>query len=245
MSRTPILAGESTQLFRRQVFDSVAEEEVVVSTLVTVKPGDLASALTDGSRYKTIVIDPPWPMTKIKRACRPNQCGWDYPTMSLKEIAAFPLADLMEDECHVYLWTTQKFVPAAFDVLDHWGLDYLFTMVWHKPGGFQPVGMPQFNHESIVVGRRGPLAFLDTNWTTCFKAPRREHSRKPDQFYDLVRWISPPPRIDVFSRERRAGFAQYGNETDTFNEIGCDVPLPLAPPGRSRLGAPIVSSALS
>jgi len=94
---------------------------------------------------------------------------------------------------------------------------YLVRMVWHKLGGFQPVGLPQIIEELVLIGRRGGLGFNETrDFKLCFDAPRREHSRKPEAFYDLVRRVSPGPRLDMFSRERRDGFEQFGVETDAF-----------------------------
>lgn len=167
-------------------------------------------------KYRTIVIDPPWQTAKFERDCRPNQAGvLDYPTMSYDELAAFHLP--IADEAHVYVWTTQKHLPAALFLLEDWGLTYVFTMVWHKPGGPQPFELPQYNCEFVLFARRGSLSFLDTKqFFTCFSAPRREHSRKPDEFYELVNRVSPGPRIDIFSREARDGFDQYGNETNRF-----------------------------
>lgn len=167
-------------------------------------------------QYRTVVIDPPWQTAKFERDCRPNQTGdLDYPTMTYEELSAFELP--MADECHVYVWTTQKHLPAAFDLLEGWRLSYVFTMVWHKPGGPQPFELPQYNCEFVLFARKGSMAFLDTKqFFTCFNAPRREHSRKPDEFYDLVRRVSPGPHIDIFSREKREGFEQYGNEPDRF-----------------------------
>ncbi|MFH1539957.1 MAG: MT-A70 family methyltransferase [bacterium] len=171
-------------------------------------------------KYSTIIVDPPWPMKKIVREVRPNQAELDYPTMSVEEIKTFPIGDYALDDCHLYLWTTQKFLPAAFDVLKEWGFGYIFTMVWRKAGGFQPVGLPQYNCEFVLFGRRGNIEFLNTKDFFCaFEAPRREHSRKPAEFYDLIRRVSPGPRIDVFSREGHAGFDQWGNQTDRFGGV--------------------------
>jgi N6-adenosine-specific RNA methylase IME4/ParB-like chromosome segregation protein Spo0J len=167
--------------------------------------------------YRTIVIDPPWPMEIVDRDVRPAQVGMHYPTMSIDEIKRFSLP--AGDDAIVYLWTTQRFLPAAFDVLEAWEFKYLVTMVWHKPGGPQPFNLPQYNCEFVLIGRRGNVPFMDTKqFFTCFTALRREHSRKPDEFYELVRRVSPGPRIDMFSREPRDGFDQFGNETGKFGE---------------------------
>jgi len=169
-------------------------------------------------KFKTLIVDPPWEVKKIIRDVRPNQSTFDYQTMTIDEIKAIDLPAF--DDAHIYLWTTQKYLPHAFDILKHWGFNYIFTMVWHKSGGFQPMGLPQYNCEFVLFGRRGSLPFTDTKaFNTCFNANRKEHSRKPDEFYDLVRRVSPEPRIDMFSREKRDGFAQWGNETEKFGVI--------------------------
>jgi len=81
--------------------------------------------------------------------------------------------------------------------------------------------LPQYNSEFIVFGRVGALPFTETkNFFTCFNAPRREHSRKPDEFYKIVERVSPGPRIDVFSRETRDGFESWGAESDKFAKAG-------------------------
>ena len=91
-------------------------------------------------------------------------------------------------------------------------------MVWHKAGGFQPVGLPQYNAEFVIYARRGSPDFVDTrSFPVCFEGKRREHSRKPDAFYELVRRVTAGPRVDVFSRETREGFAQFGNEPARFD----------------------------
>jgi len=172
-------------------------------------------------KYRTIVIDPPWQMEKILREVAPNQVGFEYPTMTVDQIKDFPIpAEVADDDCHLFMWTTQKFLPYAFQILEAWGFRYVFEMVWHKPGGFQPFGLPQYNCEFVLYGRKGTPEFIDLKaFPTCFDAPRREHSRKPDEFYQLSERVTPGPRIDIFSREKRGGFDQYGNEPDKFTEV--------------------------
>lgn len=78
------------------------------------------------------------------------------------------------------LWTTQKFLPAAFRFINIWDLKYVFTMVWHKPGGYQPMGLAQYNCEFVVYARKGSPQFIETRaFPTCFEATRRSHSENP------------------------------------------------------------------
>jgi N6-adenosine-specific RNA methylase IME4 len=168
-------------------------------------------------KFNTIIIDPPWPAEMIEREVRPNQIGLEYPIMTEDELAAFDVAKLAAEDCHLFCWATQRFLPLCLELIAGWGFRYVLTMVWHKPGGFQPVGLPQYNCEFVVYARCGSPRFVDTKaFNCCFEAPRREHSRKPDEFYDLVRRVTAGPRIDVFSREPRPGFDQYGNELTKF-----------------------------
>lgn len=170
--------------------------------------------------FDVVVIDPPWQVEKIDRDDYPDQDAFDYPTMSIEDLAAFWHRDLvpkLNPDVHVFMWTTQRYLPAVFNLLDPLGLRYVLTMVWHKAGGFQPIDLPQYNCEFVVYARRGKPMFIDAkNFFCCFSAPRREHSRKPDAFYDTIRRVTGGSRIDVFSRESRDGFAQYGNELTRF-----------------------------
>jgi N6-adenosine-specific RNA methylase IME4/ParB-like chromosome segregation protein Spo0J len=170
-------------------------------------------------KYQTIVIDPPWQMEKIQREKYPEQVGFDYPTMTEEELAAFPIPDLAEDDCHLYLWTTHKHLPMALRLAQSWGFRYQCLMTWVKNVGFTPYSW-MYSTEHVLFCRKGSLDLLQKGRRLDFHAPRREHSRKPDEFYDLVRECSPGPRIDIFSREKRDGFDQYGNEAEKFDVAG-------------------------
>lgn len=168
-------------------------------------------------KYSCIVIDPPWEMKKIDRDVRPNQVEFDYPTMNENELSELSVQNLSSDDCHLFCWTTHKHLPVALRLLERWGFRYVCTFVWHKPGGFQPIGLPQYNCEFVLYARKGSPEFIDTKaFNCCFEAPRREHSRKPDEFYELIKRVTDEPRIDFFSRELREGFDQFGNETRKF-----------------------------
>jgi N6-adenosine-specific RNA methylase IME4 len=166
-------------------------------------------------RYACIVIDPPWTMEKIEREERPNQLGFDYPTMTEDELKAFPLPDMTADNCHLYLWTTQKHLPLALRLAEHWGFKYQCLMTWVKNVGITPFTW-MYSTEHILFCTKGNLPLLATGKRLDFSAKVREHSRKPDEFYDIVREVSPGPRLDIFSREGRDGFEQYGNEVGKY-----------------------------
>lgn len=161
--------------------------------------------------YDTIVIDPPWDMQKIERDVAPEQVAFDYPTMTEDELKAMTIP--CANDCHVWLWTTHKFLPMAFRLLDAWGLTYVCCFTWHKNGGFQPFGLPQYNCEFALYARKGSPKFVDTKaFNTCFSAVRGKHSEKPEEFYDVVRRVTAGRRLDMFNRRAIEGFETFGNE---------------------------------
>lgn len=169
-------------------------------------------------KYRCIVIDPPWEMAKIERDERPNQVGFDYPTMNEADLMKFPLPDFAADDCHLYLWTTHKHLPLAFRLAEHWGFRYQCLMTWVKNVGMTPFSW-MYSTEHVLFCRRGSLELERMGLRLDFAAKVREHSRKPDEFYGLVAQASPGPRIDIFSREAREGFEAWGNEADKFAEV--------------------------
>jgi N6-adenosine-specific RNA methylase IME4 len=163
--------------------------------------------------YDTIVIDPPWPMQKIERDVTPQQVEFDYPVMTEEQLRDVPVPQHCAPDTHVWVWAAQHFLPVAFRLLDAWRLTYVCTFVWHKPGGFQPWNLPQFNCEFALYARHGSPTFLDTtDFLTCFNAPRQGHSAKPDHFYDVVRRVTAGRRLDMFNRRAIPGFDGWGQQ---------------------------------
>jgi N6-adenosine-specific RNA methylase IME4 len=164
------------------------------------------------SRYRAIVIDPPWPVQKILRDERPNQDTFDYPTMTLEEIASLPIRDLADDDgCHVYLWVTHKFLPKGLLLFDQWGVRYECLMTWRKNVGFTPFSW-MYSTEHVLFGRIGRLDVLRKGLRLDFEAKVARHSAKPDEFYERVVQASPGPRLELFARAERPGFEVWGNE---------------------------------
>jgi len=167
-------------------------------------------------RYRTLVIDPPWPIAKIDREERPRQASvLDYPTMSVEEIAGLPVRDLVDpDGAHVYLWVTHKTLPAGLELLERWGCRYECQLTWVKPTGITPYSW-MYNTEHVLFARAGGrLDVARKGIKLAFDAPTGGHSTKPDRFYDMVRAASPGPRLEMFARRARPDFDSWGDEAD-------------------------------
>ena len=98
--------------------------------------------------YDVIVVDPPWDMKKIELNATPKQVGFEYPTMTEKELSELKIP--AADNCHLWIWAPQRFLPSALRLLEAWGFKYSCTFVWHKPDGIQPFRLPKFNCEFAI-----------------------------------------------------------------------------------------------
>jgi N6-adenosine-specific RNA methylase IME4 len=132
--------------------------------------------------------------------------------MPVEAIKALPVESIAGDQAHLWLWTTNQFLRAAFDVLDAWGFKYLATVTWVKPSGLGAWFANTTQH--CLFGYYGKCHFpLARYKPTHFLATPRRHSAKPEEFYNLVRSISPGPRLDMFNRRVLEGFTGWGDES--------------------------------
>lgn len=184
---------------------------------------------SDSGRYRTIVADPPWHYDSWPGVMGP-QSRWkpdgprdnrrkaiDYQTMTVAEIAALPVADLAEDDAHLYLWTTNRYLRDAYAVAEAWGFRYSQTLVWAKtPCGLGPGGTFAQTAEYVLFCRRGKLQHLrrhETAWWNFKRQGKGAHSQKPDAFLDIVEQVSPGPYVELFARRARFGWDYWGNES--------------------------------
>ena len=162
--------------------------------------------------FHVISIDPPWPYgTEYdphgRRAANP------YPEMSLEDIAGLEIP--AADDCVLWLWTTHKFMRHSFSLLDKWGFRDVAILTWVKDRMGLGAWLRSQTEYCIMAVRGSPPVQL-SNQTTVIHGPLRDHSRKPDAFYDLVNGLCVGAKLDYFSREKREGWAQVGNTLDLF-----------------------------
>jgi N6-adenosine-specific RNA methylase IME4 len=165
--------------------------------------------------YSTIVADPPWHYDQGGPRTGPWNPGriWKkpYSTMSAEEVRALPVADLAATNAHLYLWTTNAHLQAAFGVAEQWGFRPSQVLVWCKPPrGLGPGGAFTNTTEFVLFCRRGslqPLERINSSWWTWSRGP---HSTKPAAFGDLIEQVSPGPYVELFARAPRLGWDSWG-----------------------------------
>ena len=167
------------------------------------------------------MIDPPWQQKMMPVLKRRPQAATKlpYPTMTLKEITDLPVHELAGDNCHLWLWTTNRFLPDAFPIIEAWGFKYMQVITWVKKSGcgMYWLGTTQPLLFAYKDKCKFPLAKLKP--THFITSPPRVHSQKPNASYDLIEAISPEPRLELFARHKRLGWDCWGNEVDSDIEL--------------------------
>jgi N6-adenosine-specific RNA methylase IME4 len=171
--------------------------------------------------YATILADPPWQFQNRTGKIAPEHRRLlRYPTMRLQEILDLPISELAATQAHLYLWVPNALVPEGLRVIKAWGFTYKSNIVWQKirkDGGPDGRGVGFYFRnvtELVLFGTRGSMRTLKPGRTqvNTLATRKREHSRKPDEIYDIIESCSPKPRLELFARFRREGWAQWGNE---------------------------------
>lgn len=174
-------------------------------------------------KYRTIYADPAWPERgggKVKRGADRH-----YPVMTVDDIKALDVQSLADDSCHLYLWTTNNHLEAAFGVIKAWGFRYITCITWAKP----KVGLGQY-----FRGQTEHVLFATCGFAMPYKSNNlirmqgstllmpgqlfeqsRTHSRKPEEMRYAIERVSYPPRIELFARYKSKGWDHWGNEVET------------------------------
>jgi len=191
-------------------------------------PSTALLALPSGP-FRCIVADPPWPYPEgfTKQSRTPGK--WKdkerryylpYDSMTIEQILALPVQDLAARDCRLWLWTTNRYLPAAFGVLAGWGFDYRQALVWHKADGNMGGSVAPNSAEFLLVGVRGKPARLCKLKSAVWKFPQgKRHSQKPEAFQDMIETVSDGPRLELFARRVRPGWTCWGNEVEANSAI--------------------------
>jgi N6-adenosine-specific RNA methylase IME4 len=173
---------------------------------------------------RVILCDPPWSFKNYSakgEAKNPNQ---HYACMEIAEIAALPVAELVDPTgCVLVMWCTWPFLPAGLDLMSKWGFIYKTGGAWIKQGtsgkiAFGPGYIYRAASEFWLVGTIGNPKRQSRSVRNAIIAPNREHSRKPDQMRADIERLWPGPYIELFAREPAPGWMAWGNETQKFAE---------------------------
>jgi N6-adenosine-specific RNA methylase IME4 len=169
-------------------------------------------------RYRTIVADPPWEYPE-GFALGPGHGTLEvrplpYASMSIEDICEMPVYDFAEKDCRLFLWTTNRWLDDAFVVMRAWRFKYRQTLVWHKTDANLPASIAPNSAEFILVGTRGAPARLGSLPSSVIATTRSGgHSTKPEAWMDYFEAVSPPPRLELFSRRARFGWDTHGDES--------------------------------
>lgn len=185
--------------------------------------------------FRTVLADPPWRFANRTGKVAPEHRRLDrYSTMDLEAIKALPVGEVTARDAHLYLWVPNALLPEGMAVLEAWGFRYVSNIIWakrRKDGGPDGRGVGFYFRnvtEPILFGVKGSMRTLPPARSTVnmIETRKREHSRKPDEQYDLIESCSPGPYLEMFARYAREGWTAWGSEADAGTE----------PRGRARRG---------
>ena len=190
------------------------------------EPGKDLLKLAANLKYRTILADPPWRFENRTGKMAPEHKRLSrYETMTLEQICALPVANICDETAHLYLWVPNALLPEGLQVMAAWGFAYKTNLVWHKvrkDGGPDGRGVGFYfrnTTELILFGVRGKNARTlppGRNQVNIIRAQKREHSRKPDEAYNIIESCSAGPYLELFARGTRPGWTAWGNQSENY-----------------------------
>lgn len=179
-----------------------------------------------GQKFSTVLADPPWQFQNRTGKVAPEHKRLNrYGTMTLEDIKAIPVVDVVNEPAHLYLWVPNALLPEGLAVMAAWGFQYKSNIVWHKirkDGGPDGRGVGFYfrnTTELLLFGVRGKNARTlppGRSQVNILKTMKREHSRKPDEQYALIEACSPGAYLELFARGARLGWTVWGNQADAY-----------------------------
>jgi N6-adenosine-specific RNA methylase IME4 len=179
---------------------------------------------TRGATFHTVLADPPWRfMNRTGKIAPEHHRLSRYGTLSTDEICALPVRALTVEPAHLYLWVPNALLPDGLQVMEAWGFQYKSNIVWHKvrkDGGSDGRGVGFYFRnvtELLLFGVRGKNARTAAparSQVNYLSSRKREHSRKPDEQYELIENCSREPYLELFARGTRPGWTYWGNQAD-------------------------------
>ena len=179
-----------------------------------------------GARFGTILADPPWQFQNRTGKMAPEHRRLArYGTLTLDDILALPVSDLAAARSHLYLWVPNALLPEGLAVMKAWGFQYKSNIVWHKirkDGGPDGRGVGFYfrnTTELLLFGVRGKdvrTLAPGRRQVNILKTMKREHSRKPDEVFDLIEACSWGPRLELFARGPREGWSVWGDQAEAY-----------------------------
>jgi N6-adenosine-specific RNA methylase IME4 len=201
---------------------SILEAPAISTALANGSAGDIAQGLmqSPAGHFRTALADPAWQFeNRCGKISPEHQRLRRYRTMTLDEIVALPVARVMAEPAHLYLWCPNALLPNGLRVTEAWGFTFKSVIVWHKirkDGGSDGRGVGFYFRnvtELLLFGVRGKNArTLEPGRTQVnfIGSRKREHSRKPDEQYEIIEACSPGPYLELFARAtEQAGMFPY------------------------------------
>ena len=194
-----------------------------MTTTPSTAPGAIAPLPRVDGGFRTILADPPWRFVNRTGKVAPEHRRLDrYNTLSIDEICALGVASAAADDAHLYLWVPNALLAEGLRVIEAWGFRYVSNIVWAKrrlDGGPDGRGVGFYFRnvtELILFGVRGSMRTLapGRKQVNMIETRKREHSRKPDEQYELIERCSPGPYLELFARYPQPGWTVWGDEAD-------------------------------
>jgi N6-adenosine-specific RNA methylase IME4 len=178
------------------------------------------------SRFATVLADPPWQFANRTGKIAPEHRRLSrYETMGLQGIMELPVEQIVAPTAHLYLWCPNALLPEGLAVMKAWGFNYKSNIVWHKvrkDGGSDGRGVGFYFRnvsELILFGVRGKKARTlapGRRQVNMLATRKREHSRKPDEQYEIIEACSAGPFLELFARGTRKGWTTWGNQAGSY-----------------------------